>query len=165
MGAKSILRADDPPASEGAWLPEESLIFLREAYHAIRRLRVEILQGFDLSLSEYTTLRICAHAPAMPSEIAEAVDVTAAGATDIIDRLEKRHLVIRMSHPKDRRALLVATTTDGRRLYEKARSAQLERFRQVRQAMTVAERNALRIGLTALVRSLPSSRLNAVKGV
>lgn len=154
MEANRQVQFDGSRTQRANRLENESLNFLREAYHAMRRHRLEILRGFDLSFSEYTTLQVCTGAPAMPSEIAEAAGVTSAGATDIIDRLEKRHLVTRLSHPRDRRAVLVALTASGRRLYEEARLAQRTRFQQVRQQMTPGEREALMVGLTALVRCL-----------
>jgi DNA-binding MarR family transcriptional regulator len=129
---------------------------LREAYHVFRRQRAGILQRLGLSLSEYAALRLCARAPAMPSEIAEEAGVTSAGATDIIDRLEERRLVRRLSHPKDRRAVLVALTPSGRRLYKEAQSAQREGFRTLGRTMTETELEALLTGLAALVRSVPS---------
>jgi DNA-binding MarR family transcriptional regulator len=138
-----------------AWSPDEPWAFLREAYHVLRRQRAALLQDFGLSLSEYSALQVCARAPAMPSEIAERAGVTSAGATDIIDRLEKRQLVKRLSHPRDRRAVLVALTSTGRRLHVAAQSAQRDVLREVGRSMTEAERKALVRGLAAFVRSLP----------
>ena len=157
MRPKRPARAVSVGVPDMAGLPDESLTFLREAYQAIRRSRIQILQGFDLSLSEYFALALCAQSPAMPSDIADAAGVTAAGATDIIDRLEQRRLVARKSHPKDRRALLVMATPSGRRLVDKARAAQRAIWGSVRLSMTVDERRALHTGLAALVRSLPAS--------
>lgn len=137
--------------------PDEPWTLLREAYHILRQQRVGILQRLGLSLSEYAALRLCARAPAMPSEIAEEAGVTSAGATDIIDRLEERRLVRRLSHPKDRRAVLVALTPSGRRLFQEAQSAQREVFRKLGRTMTEAEHEALVTGLVALVRSVPPS--------
>ena len=99
----TLRRLDEPWAS------------LRDAYLALRGRRSELLRGFDLSLSEYVSLRLCVQAPAMASAIADKVGVTSAGATDIIDRLEERGLARRLSHPKDRRAVLVTLTPAGRR--------------------------------------------------
>lgn len=135
---------------------DEPWTLLREANRLFMSRRSEIVRHLGLSLSEYAALRLCAQAPAMPSEIGEAAGVTSAGATDIIDRLEKRQLARRRSHPKDRRVVLVEVTPTGKRLYEVAQSAQRALFRDLDRTMTEAEREALVTGLRAFVRSLAS---------
>lgn len=152
----------DRPANELSLLssrrsPEEPLTFLREAYRLLQKERIRILARFDLSLTEYYALRLCAEAPAMLSDVAETAGVTSAGATDIIDRLEQRKLVRRLTHPSDRRARLVALTLTGRRLFSEAQSAQHALLKELGRSMTGAEREGLITGLEALVRSLPSA--------
>lgn len=144
------LGKDDP------WGPDGPLTFLREAYRLLQQQRIAVLAHFRLSLSEYFALRQCGTSATMPSDIADAAGVTAAGATDIVDRLEERKLVRRVSHPSDRRAVLVELTPAGRRLLDRARAAQRALLGQVGRSMTSAERTALLRGLEALVRSLPS---------
>lgn len=48
--------------------------------------------------------------------LAEAMDVSQASATGIVDRMEQRGLVERRRDPDDRRVVNVAATDDGRRL-------------------------------------------------
>jgi len=151
-GSRSPGRGD-PAVS---WGPDGSVAFLREAYRLLQKQRIGVLRRFRLSLSEYFALRQCGVQPAMPTEIADAAGVTAAGATDIIDRLEQRRLVRRVSHPKDRRAVLVELTPAGRRLLGRAQAAQHTMLRGLGRRMTESERKALWTGLEALVRSLPS---------
>lgn len=156
MAGRSAHRAGDARAPRPLWGPEETLNSLREAYRLLQKQRIGILARFDLSLSEYFALRLCREAPAMPSDIAAAAGVTAAGATDVIDRLEQRKLVRRVSHPNDRRAVLVALTPSGKRFFEEARAAQRVVTNDLGRTMTESEREALVRGLKALVRSLPS---------
>lgn len=133
---------------------DETWRYLREAYHALRRHRIELLRQVDLSWSEYVAMQLCVRAPAQPSEIAEAVGVTSAGATDIIDRLEARRLVRRLSHPKDRRAILVELTRAGERLYAETLSSQQKMAQEVSGALTERERESLVTGLTAILRAI-----------
>lgn len=128
--------------------------YLRAAYHELRRRRVRFLRQLGLSWSEYLALQVCAHAPAMPSGIAETVGLTSAGATDVIDRLEQRRLVRRVPHPKDRRAVLVELTRSGERLYQKTQTAQKKVARTLSGALTRQEREALSTGLLAVLRAL-----------
>ncbi len=135
--------------------PEEELWrSLLEAYHAVRLRQTVLLTRFSLSVSEYHVLRLCSRAPAMASEIAHAIGITPAGATDLIDRLEERHLVVRASHPEDRRALLIRLTPAGEQLFREARAAEQAIPRAIHGMMTDAERRGLALGLAALNRAL-----------
>jgi DNA-binding MarR family transcriptional regulator len=118
--------------------------------------RAGILRQLGLSLSEYAALRLCAEAPSMLSTIADVAGVTSAGATDIVDRLEARRLVRRVSDPSDRRAVRVSLTPAGRRLFREAQSAQRTMFRELSRSLSPSDREALVTGLSSLIRSLSS---------
>lgn len=135
---------------------DETWVYLREAYHELRRRRMEFLRGLGLSWSEYQVIQACARAARKPSEIAETVGLTPAGVTDVLDRLETRRLLRRTSHPKDRRAVLVELTRAGDRLYVGAQSAQRTEARELSAALTLEERESLIIGLRALLRLVQS---------
>lgn len=145
---------DHGRASTAPWEPDAPWTLLREAYHLLMKQRVEILRRFRLSPSEYAAVRLCAEAPAMLSAIADEAGVTSAGATDVVDRLEARRLVRRLPDPKDRRAVLVALTPSGKRLYRDAQSTQRVVFREISRTLSLSEREALVTGVTALIRSL-----------
>ena len=144
-----------PPASD-AWGPDAPWTVLRDAYYRLMKLRGGVLRRFGLSLSEYSALRLCAEAPSILSDIAEMAGVTSAGATDIVDRLEARRLVRRLSDSKDRRAVRVALTPPGRRLFREAQSTQRAMFRDLSRSLSSSERKALVNGLSSLIRSLSS---------
>ena len=133
---------------------DESWVYLREAYHVLRRRRIALLRRFGLSWSEYLALQVSVQAPARPSEIAETGGLTAAGATDVIDRLEERRLVRRTSDPKDRRAVRVEPTRAGLRLYEETQLAQHQEARRLSGALSHEERASLVTGLLAVLRAL-----------
>lgn len=128
---------------------------LREAYLAFRRRWAELLSPCDLSLSEFGVLELCSRGPAKASAVAQAIGITPAGATDLIDRLEKRRFVRRVAHPTDRRAVLVTLTETGERLHREAKAARLAVLHDVDHALTDSERRALILGLTALLRAMP----------
>ena len=117
-----------------------------------------MLGRFDVSVSEFAVLDLCARAPAKASQIAREVGVTPAGATDVIDRLEERRLVRRVADPTDRRAVLVALTALGLRRNRETRTAVSSMLREVDRAMTPAERRALALGIAALLRTLSRER-------
>lgn len=134
---------------------EEPWHSLRSAYHSLRQRWAAALAGFDLSVSEYVVLDLCTRGPAKASEVARAIGVTPAGATDVIDRLERRHLVRRVADPDDRRAVRVLLTPLGGRSYRETKTAVRTMLHALGEAMTDTERRALTVGLTALVRALP----------
>lgn len=113
-----------------------------------------LLERFDLPYSEFLLLDRCARSPAMASELAQAIGVTPAGITDILDRLERRHLVLRVAHPTDRRAVLVRLTPAGERVYREARTTLRTVVRELEERMTPGELQALSSGLAALTKAL-----------
>jgi DNA-binding MarR family transcriptional regulator len=127
---------------------------LREAYFLLRARWTDQLAVCDLSVSEYVVLELCAQSSARASEVASAVGITAAGGTDVIDRLETRQLVRRATDPRDRRAVRIQLTPAGRRLFQKAGAMKRATLLHLERAMTVREREALTSGLAALARAL-----------
>ena len=128
---------------------------LREAYRLLRQRWATSLGRLDLSLSEYGLLELCTRAPARASEVARAIGITPAGATDVIDRLEGRQVIRRAADPEDRRAVLVRLTPRGRRLYREAKGTRRAFFEGLLAELTLEERRSLFVGLTALVRAVP----------
>jgi len=143
-------------APSDAWGPDAPWTVLRDAYYRVMKQRAGILRRFGLSLSEYAALRLCAEEPSMLSEIADVAGVTSAGATDIVDRLEARRLVRRVSDSKDRRAVRVTLTPSGSRLFRMAQSTQRAMFRELSRSLSPSDREALVIGLSSLIRALAS---------
>ena len=127
---------------------------LREAYFLLRARWREQLAACDLSVSEYVVLELCAQNSARASEVASAAGITAAGGTDVIDRLETRQLVRRAADSSDRRVVRIQLTSAGRRLFQEARAMKRATLLHLERTMTVREREALTSGLAALARAL-----------
>ncbi len=75
---------------------------------------------FDLSASAVTVLAIIDGStdPITPSVIAERAIISSASATSVLDTLERRGLIVRRSHPEDRRKLVIELTDQGRRVID-----------------------------------------------
>lgn len=127
---------------------------LRETYLDLVREGRCLLAELGLSHSEFVALESCVHGPARASTIAEAIGISSAGATDLIDRLERRHLVRRRTDSRDRRVVLVKLTPPGERLFRKAQSAYRTMLHRVGLSITDQERGALVEGLSALARAV-----------
>lgn len=127
---------------------------LREANRLLRARTGSRLQGIGLSISEAVVLDLCSRAPAKASDVATASGLTAAGATDLIDRLEVRRLVRRESSATDRRVVLIALTPAGLRARGAVAAAKAETLRYLESTMRPEELAALAKGLDALTRAL-----------
>jgi len=75
------------------------------------------LEPHGLLKSDARALRLCAAGPTRPSTIAQELDLSPAAVTQLLDRLEERHLIQRSPDPEDRRATVVSLTPQGSRLY------------------------------------------------
>jgi MarR family transcriptional regulator, 2-MHQ and catechol-resistance regulon repressor len=81
-----------------------------------RRLRVH---GLHLATAQALSVLEGAEHPLTPNEIGEHLHLTSGTVTTVIDSLEKRGLVERDSHPKDRRKVLVSITKSGRTVLDR----------------------------------------------
>ncbi|MHB1435770.1 MAG: MarR family winged helix-turn-helix transcriptional regulator [Thermoplasmata archaeon] len=75
------------------------------------------LQPHGLLTSDARAMRLCMAGPTRPSTIAQGLDISPAAVTQLLDRLEERHLILRTPDPEDRRATVVSLTSQGTRLY------------------------------------------------
>jgi DNA-binding MarR family transcriptional regulator len=97
----------------GAVLDELSSWNPREFITAFQRWH----QG-SISLIHLNVLTMLeANGPMSMSAIAEALDISVASATGVIDRMEARGLVKRRRHAEDRRVVLVEPAAGGRKVF------------------------------------------------
>lgn len=78
------------------------------------------LRGHGLHLAAAQALAVLEGAgePLTPIEINAHLHLTSGSVTTLLDRLEKRALVVRNPHPTDRRKVLVSITDAGRALVD-----------------------------------------------
>lgn len=130
----------------GAVLDELSSWNPREFITAFQRWHQGAISLIHLNV--LTTLE--ANGPMSMSAIAEALDISVASATGVIDRMEARGLVKRRRHPDDRRVVLVQPAAGGRKVF-----GDIDRRRRKGLAMLLGrlsdeELNGLLIGHRAL---------------
>lgn len=73
-------------------------------------------QEFDLAPQQMIALRMLGAGPRKMSELAQALFCDNSNVTGIVDRLEKRDLVIREAAKGDRRVKLLVLTKEGERM-------------------------------------------------
>jgi DNA-binding MarR family transcriptional regulator len=101
---------------------QEVTVALMRTADLVRRSLAEVMDPHDITLQQYNVLRILRGAgeDGLPTlEIAERMIEQTPGITRLIDRLEKKRLVIRVRCDKDRRQVFCHITEDGMALLAK----------------------------------------------
>lgn len=73
-------------------------------------IAVDYQQSYRLSYVDAKALELLHSAPMGPRQLAEKLQMSPAGITKLVDRLERRGLVQRRRHPADRRRSMVLIT-------------------------------------------------------
>jgi DNA-binding MarR family transcriptional regulator len=87
------------------------------------------------------------------SRLADALDVSVASATGIVDRMEQRGLVERRREPEDRRVVLVHATDAGAAIFEDVAQERRRHLRALLDRMTDAELEGFLAGLRGMRRA------------
>jgi DNA-binding MarR family transcriptional regulator len=107
----------------------------------------------DLTFTQLRALSVLARRqPMRVSDLAEALDMSIASASALVDRMARRGLVGRRDEPDDRRTVLVEVAARGRRILEALERGSSEHFTRLIERMTDEERAALATTLRAFVR-------------
>ena len=132
---------DEVLAELTAWSPRE-----REgAFRGWLRSSISLVHLHVLTVLESS-------GPLPMGRLAEALDVSVAAATGIVDRMEERRLVERRPGPDDRRVVLVHATRRGARVFEALGGERRKRLRPILERMTPDELDAFLVGLRAMRR-------------
>lgn len=109
MAASSRRRAPLP-------CPEESVfVEMARTLDMLSRGVTQLLRAVDLSGPQYNVLRILRGAPEglLSGQVAERMITRDPDITRLLDRLEKRGLVVRLRQEEDRRRILVRISPEG----------------------------------------------------
>lgn len=113
--------------------------------------------GGRLSLVHLNVLVLLDADGAMPMRaLAEAMDVSQASATGIVDRMEQRGLVDRRRDDGDRRVVHVAITDEGRSLVEGMAARRRDHMAQILGELTDDELTGFLAGTRAMRRARDS---------
>lgn len=112
---------------------ESVLLELQRATHATLHVLGVELAELDLTPSEINALgNLGERSGRTVSELGAAVGSRPATLTGILDRLERRGLIVRSSRPGDRRSVIIDLTPEGARVATR-----------IRRTMAAVERRAL----------------------
>jgi DNA-binding MarR family transcriptional regulator len=97
-------------------ITSEVMAALRRIIRAIDLHSRSLVQRFGLTGPQLVVLKeLVAESPRSVSEIARAVNLSQATITGILDRLERKSMVMRERDMKDRRKVLVSPTSEAER--------------------------------------------------
>jgi DNA-binding MarR family transcriptional regulator len=109
--------------------------------------------GGALSLIHLNVMTVLDSDGALPmSQLAEALDVSQASTTGIVDRMEQRGLIERQSDPNDRRVTRVTLTDSGRSVIERLGAERRDKLGKLLDELTDDELQAFLIGTRAMRR-------------
>ncbi|HEY3858016.1 MAG TPA: MarR family transcriptional regulator [Gammaproteobacteria bacterium] len=102
---------------------------------------------------------ITAHGSLTTGALAQAVALSPATLTGILDRLEARGLVSRERRPEDKRRVVVSLTAHGQQMAQELPSPLQERFGSRMTELSTDEQTAIRIALSSIVRMMELEEL------
>jgi DNA-binding MarR family transcriptional regulator len=139
-----------PDANE---LAAEILEALASARAAAAASGYRNLVGRAVSMTHMHVLAtLRARGPMRMSELAEALDVSVANVTGIVNRMEERSLVERLRDAGDRRVVIAALSDEGRCVFEEMDRRTHDFFAAVLSHLSVDEMTQLRNGMRAVFR-------------
>jgi DNA-binding MarR family transcriptional regulator len=150
---------DELPPLSGLDLEVEGIVDrINGISRRVKRTLEATLSEFGLTHGEWQVLAKLRFAgepfSRSPGELAADLELSSGAMTNRLDRLEETGLVRRRPDPRDRRAIQVELTDDGRRLYEESVSAQARKEALIAGALSRSEQKQLNALLRKIMLSL-----------
>lgn len=141
------------------FLMEESVGFMINRLANAMRLELERrLAPFGITAQQWTVVMFCHNSSnATPSELAEALGVDGSAVTRLLDRLEKKGLVRRVTNPNDRRSIRVELLEEGRRLAMTLPPFEQEVVDHFMRGLSGAELAKLKLILRGMMRNVDAT--------
>lgn len=119
-------------------------LVLWRAAHAVETRSHTHIASLGLAASDFAALEALLHKGPLPvNEIGRKVLLTSGSITTAVDRLEKKGMVKRESHPEDRRVRVVRLTGKGKKFITAAFAAHARELENVAAPLSPTERKTL----------------------
>lgn len=152
------VEAPDPVLERDAEEMYQALSDLVRVYESRDRDRICC---YDISVSQCYALEALVRRGGMTlNDLAAQLYLDKSTASRVVDALERKGYVARMTHPQDRRAVLLEATKAGRALEEKIRDSILAQERTLLAGFAPEVRQAM----TQLLRQLTRAAMSSGKG-
>lgn len=154
------IASDGGPGISGT--EEEILRSLRRIIRAVDLYSRKLMNQTGLSGPQVICLRqLALHGPMQTGRLAEAVNLSAATVSGILNRLEQRGLVLRERQVDDRRRVVVSLSESGRQAVDQAPPALHDSFLFQLRALPPDQHEAIRRILTQIVAMMAADELDA----
>lgn len=167
MAEDTAPEKDATRASSGYWYPQEEtaadtvevLNLLRRYREAERRMRLRTRDSMRMGETDLVALRHLLKASQAGKvmrqrDLAEALGITAASASTLVDRLVRDGYVQRVPHPQDRRSVAIETTGKTDEEVRATLGAMHRRMLAAVESLSPEQREAVSLFLTALIESV-----------
>jgi len=136
------------PAAE---LTREALLAYFDALTLAEPIQARLWQMAGITLTQLSVLRELRAGPRTLGMLGEAIGLSAASVSHLVDRLERRRLVKRRRESEDRRQVHVHLAPAGERLLGEVKVLRGSNIHGAFDSMTREERHQLTLGLRRLV--------------
>lgn len=117
-------------------------IVLSRANKAINETTNQFFQENGLNPTEFAVLELLFHKGAQPlQKIGNKILLASGSITYVVDKLEKRKLITRVSCPEDRRVTYAQITSEGQSFMEKLFPEHEKHLHELLSALTVEEKD------------------------
>ncbi|HEV2675254.1 MAG TPA: MarR family transcriptional regulator [Aliidongia sp.] len=117
---------------------------LRRAQVAVFADFAQTMAGYELTPGQFGTLALIAANPGLSqTALGTALGIDRSSVVPLIDKLERRRLVERAPHARDRRSHALRLTDEGAALFETARAAVARHEAHIFASLAPAERETL----------------------
>lgn len=153
---------DNARQDPGGTTTNDVLIALRKIIQSIALNSKSLVKRVGLTGPQLMILQEVVHTGEVSAgEVAKAISLSQGTVTGIIERMEKRGLVVRRRSNSDRRRVLVQATTAGNSLLETAPPIMQEAFVERFSSLQVWEQTMILSALQRLVAIMDASTINA----
>lgn len=137
-----------------SWQRDEGPIgrLVKTGYITLRRELEQLLRSSGLSQTQWSALGIIRHYPGITSsQLEHILMIERPSVTSLMNGMAKKGLIVRKDHPEDGRYKQIFLTDAGMKVEEETRQYAFEVEQYVKQGMTEAEFETLRVLLIKMV--------------
>ena len=120
------------------------VVVLSRMSNALSEGLLSSIKNIGLHPTEFALLEVIYHKGPQPiQKIGEKILITSGNMTYVADKMEKKGLVYRSNHPKDRRVTLLNLTNEGKKVMDEAFPKHHEHIQQLLDGLTQSEKEVL----------------------
>lgn len=126
-------------------------VVLSRAYNSVMAHSNRSIQSHGLNSTEFGVLDVLYHKGPQPlQKIGEKVLISSGNITYVVDKLQKKNLLIRRASAEDRRVIYAELTDEGREMFEQIFSVHKDKIEHAVSGLTEEEK----LKASALLRKL-----------